>query len=406
MEVCNLEIMNQQLIKNTNIKLLYNTIQENSGISRAQLAKYTHLSKTTISTLVDELVSRKFIFDSGTTETTSVGRKPNSLQVNPGAYYVVVISWIESYVNVYLIDIVGATTYEEHHKLCEDDTYITLSRHCVDTTILSLVSKEKIIGICFVVSAMIDSDSDEIYSTTVSLPKSGGSNLIANLRSAFNDYKVALLSDTPCSAYAEKVYAHVSTQNFVFINFDRGIGATLFIGGKMIGKADGATTQFGHYSIDPNGPICSCGNRGCLETVWGEPALQKKMKFYKKSAALSRLSNITFADLGNAALYGDAVAQDIIKEMATSFSFALSNLISTVNPHLIILGGKSTHLGDTFLLEIKKNLAKSGFQKMIDHVEIKYSKLQSNASLNGAMKYFFDFYFNFTDDVNHSFYIG
>ncbi len=401
-----MELVNQQLIKNENMKLLYNTIYDNSGISRAQLAQQTRLSKTTVSTLIDELITRDFIYDSGANDTTSVGRRPNSLHVKAESYYIIVISWIESYVNAYLIDITGSTTYDEHLHLNDNDTYISLSRKYVDESILTKLPRDKILGICVVVSAMIDRNAGEIYSTTVSLPKSGNVNLIDTLKSTFTDFPVALLGDTPCFAYAEKTYAHITEPDFVLINFDRGIGATIFNSGKMIGRADGASTQFGHYSIDPQGDLCTCGNRGCLEAVWGEHALKKRVSEAGTSPALNRLPAITFSSLGSAALYGDVISQKVIVTMAESFSYALANLISIVNPKLIILGGKSTYLGDLFLEKLKEKLKVVGLKKMVDKVEIKYSKLDSNAYLNGAMKYFFDNYYAFTEESRDAFFIG
>ncbi|QHQ60516.1 ROK family protein [Anaerocolumna sedimenticola] len=401
-----MKLVNQHLIKDSNMKLLYNAIYNNSGISRAQLAKLSNLSKTTVSTLIDELINRGFVYDSGVTDSNNVGRKPNSLHVKPSSYYVVVFSWIENFVNLYLMDITGATTFELHLKLEGDDTYVSLSRKCMDENILTQVNREQILGVCVVVSAMIDAVNEEIYSTTLSLPKSEGMNLIASLKSTFREFPVAILEDTACSAYAEKVYARVTEPDFAFINFSRGIGATLFIRNKMVGKANGASTQFGHYTADPDGVLCACGNRGCLEAMMGESALAKMVKSEGGSPALDRLPAITFATLGNAALYGDAVSKKVIKEIAHVLSYGLANLISIVNPHLIILGGKSILLGDLFLEEINKNLKSTGFRRMVDNVEVQYSKLDSNAFLNGAMKYFFDVHYAFTKDLSNSFFIG
>ena len=72
-----MKLVNQQVIKNTNMKRLYTSIYSSPGISRAHLAKQTKLSKTTVSTLVDELIEREFIVDSGIGESDSIGRKPN-----------------------------------------------------------------------------------------------------------------------------------------------------------------------------------------------------------------------------------------------------------------------------------------------------------------------------------------
>ncbi len=260
-----MKVVNQQLIKDVNLKNLYNLIHANDGISRAQLAKLTDLSKTTVSTLIDELINRNFVYDSGTSETDSVGRKPNSLHIKANSYYVINIVWIDNTVDVFLMDIADKNVYEEHMEVKERDTYITLSQKSVYNSILTKVSKDRILGICVVVSAMIDTRKSIFYSTTLNMSEAGQANLIHDLGTAFRDFPVALLNDTACYAYAEKIYTRVRETDFAFINFSHGIGATLFLDNEMVGHAGGASTQFGHYSVNPEGKLCVCGNRGCLE---------------------------------------------------------------------------------------------------------------------------------------------
>ena len=100
-----MKLVNQQLIKNTNLKQLYNSIYQNPGTSRAQLSKDSHLSKTAVSSLVDELIARKFVYDSGTGGSTTVGRKPNSLLLRAEQYYVAVLCLEEDRLNAALVDI-------------------------------------------------------------------------------------------------------------------------------------------------------------------------------------------------------------------------------------------------------------------------------------------------------------
>lgn len=92
-----------------------------------------------------------------------------------------------------------------------------------------------------VIAAMIDEKHGEIYSTTISLPSMEGSQILDSLKEAFPDYPVDLLNDTACYSYAEKIYGGITEKNFAFINFgNRGIGASLFVDGSMLGKANGS----------------------------------------------------------------------------------------------------------------------------------------------------------------------
>ena len=169
---------------------------------------------------------------------------------------------------------------------------------------------------------MIDASSNEVYSTTLNLPSMESTQIIKSLKTAFPGYPVDLLNDTACYSYAEKVYGNIKEKNFAFLNFGRGIGATLFTEGSMLGTASGSSTQFGHYSIDPHGPECICGNHGCLEVMISEQALKNRIPEFGQIPSLSALSEITFSDLGKAATFRDPTALAMVKEMAWELSIA------------------------------------------------------------------------------------
>lgn len=401
-----MRLVNQQLIKNTNMKHIYASIYANPGISRTLLAQRTRLSKTTVSTLVDELIDRGFVLDSGAGESDSIGRKPNCLHVRMNSYYVVVMHWVEDMVCADLIDIAGTSVLQEKRRVGPGETYISCSVGCLYQSILERCGSRQVLGICVVVSAMIDAAHNEVYSTTLSLPFLGKGNPIDDLRNAFPDLPVAFLEDTACCAYAEKVYAGIAEKNFAFVNFGRGIGATLFIEGSMLGKASGSFTQFGHYSVDPTGPLCVCGNHGCLEALISEHNLKRRLPEFGQIPSLAGRESITFADLGRAATFRDPAALAMVRQIAWELAQALGNLICTVNPSLIILGGSIPALGVPFLDELRADLKKTGFRKMVDSVIVRYSTLQCDSFLNGAMKYFFDIHYCFTDNDPSAFFIG
>ena len=401
-----MKMINQQLIKDTNMKQIYSSIYTNPGISRAALAKQSQLSKTTVSTLVDELIERKFVVDGGIGESESTGRKPNCLYVRTNSYYVVVLNWVENTICACLIDIAGTCVYQEIYELQPGEDYVSCSISCLYQSVLNHCSPMQVLGICVVVSAMIDAAHNEVYSTTLSLPFMGEENIIDRLQNAFPEYPVAFLEDTACYAYAEKVYANIREKNFSFLNFSRGIGATLFIEGNMTGKASGSVTQFGHYSVDPNGPLCVCGNHGCLEVLISEPALKGRIHEFGTIPSLAGKEKISFADLGKATTFRDPVALAMNRQLAWELAQALGNLVCVVNTSLIILGGNIPPLGNYFLNEVRQNLKKVGFRKMVDAVTVRYSTLPNDSFLNGAMKYFFDIHYCFTDDNPSAFFIG
>lgn len=400
-----MKLFNQQIIKNNNLKQLYQYIHQEQGISRSQLAKMSHLSKTTVSSLVDELIARNFIVDSGVGVTSNVGRKPTSLFLKSSQYFTVVFSWNEHSVHTQVVDICGNTAFKHVQEL-SGSTYIETSKLIFQEYILEQFPMEPLLGVIIVVPAMIDTIRQEIYTTTLNQEALSDSYSFSNLQSAFQPLPVAILNDTACTAYAEKIYARVSESDFVFINFDKGIGATLFIQDSMLGKATASYTQFGHYSVDPNGKPCSCGNHGCLETTISEDSLFEKYQALHEPSILSRYDHFGYKELGQAATYGDSVAQKIICDVVSDFSQALINLVCLVHPRLIIIGGHGKDLGPFFLENLLKSLQTKGFRRMMEDLNIQYGMLDSNACFKGAMKYFFDIHYDFTQDMRGKLFIG
>lgn len=403
-----MKLVNQQIIKNNNLKNIYSLIQKSPGVSRAQLAKMCNLSKTTVSSLADELIERKFIQDTGTMqEATSVGRKPNSLKLCSGQYYVIVLSWDYDHVSIKQVDICGLITGHSSQDLSENADYIDTSVRLFEKLLSAGLQKERILGICLVIPAMIDTEKHRIFSTSLNTEAYDPSTLFQDLRHVFSGYPRAVLNDTACAAYAEKVYTKMEQEDFAYINFQHGIGAALFIHNQLLGHATASYTQFGHYSTDPAGELCSCGNRGCLELTIGEDSLKKRILRLNPHSGLASNPSVTYADLSSAALYGDTSAQKVIQDIAGDFSYALTNLICLVRPKIIIIGGKGRNLGPLFLDEVKKNLGSAGFRQMIDSMdEIRYSMLDAMAYFVGAMKYFFDVHYDFSQDLTNQFFLG
>lgn len=135
----------------------------------------------------------------------------------------------------------------------------------------------EILGICVVIAAMIDEKHGEIYSTTISLPSMEGSQILDSLKEAFPDYPVDLLNDTACYSYAEKIYGGITEKNFAFINFgNRGIGASLFVDGSMLGKASGSFTQSATILWTPKGLYASAETMAAWRLSSRSPGLRSE----------------------------------------------------------------------------------------------------------------------------------
>lgn len=411
--------VNQQFIKNTNMKRLYNLLFQERSLSRAELARRTGLSRTAVGALIDELTEKGFLLESGsadrdrnTQKAAPVGRRPLSLWLRANSRFVAVFGWDETGVRLRLADVSGPLVFQDQVFRSPEDSYVQLSRRMLEERILGAsapirLSPEQLLGICFVLPAMIDPDRREIYSTTFSAQRDGGeAGLPDLLQSSFPDYPVAVLNDTACAAYAEKTFTDIREPDFAYIRFSRGIGAAVFFQNRLLGNACASHTQFGHFSLDPEGPVCACGNRGCLELMLSEDTLPVRLERTKIPSPLSSLPAVTYRELGAAALSGDEAACLVIREMAREFARALSGLICLVRPRLLVLGGRAGQLGPLFREEVLAALRETGFLRMNRDVRLRYGILDDSACYSGAMKYFFDMYYQFSSDMKGSFFLG
>lgn len=396
--------INQQYIKNANMKQLYSLLKNNTGISRASLAKESGLSKTTVSSLIDELIQKGFAADNGAAASSMVGRKPNHLSLTGEKHCVAAIYWEPQSMTGALVSLDGKVAKKQTLSVLDSSLYTGYLYQLFQALTEGEETSCEIIGLCIIMPAMIDKKNKKILSTILSLENE--TSVIENIRKVFKELPIAFFNDTACLAYAEKLHTRKEENTFTFVNLDQGIGAALFVDGKILGGASGTKTQFGHYSIDTNGMPCACGNRGCLEVTVGERTLGRLAEEAGGSDALKAHTPLSYLDIGQAARKDDPAALSIIRYIADNLALGLSNLISLFRPERIIIGGSGRNLGGQFLEELTRTIKSHGFLRMVEEVQITYSALGEDACFAGAMEYYFDNCFCFTEDRKERIFLG
>lgn len=395
---------NQQLIKSTNMKTLFLLIQKNSGISRAALAKATHLSKATVSALVDELIARGYVLDCGTGTSATTGRKPNTLTVNGAENCVAVFQWHKMWLNAALISLNGTVIFEMRITSDRHLDYSRITAKAFREDLENYSPQAKILGVCVVVPAIVDNASRRILSTVLNM--SLEDNILQQLREQIPDYPVTVLNDTACYAYAECVHSDMDDRYYAFVNIGSGVGAVMLDHGRFFRAANGMTTQFGHFSVDRCGPECGCGNHGCLERVIGEIYLYERALKEGAEGLFATKEDASFERLGCLAAEGDGQALKLLMALAEDTAYAVSNLISLFNPQEIVIGGGGMALGELYLKALNEQLSHMGFPLFMKRVSLRFSNLSKTSALIGAARYFIDQYFAFDGEMQNTLFIG
>jgi ROK family protein len=395
----------QQEIREANLKRIFRIILTEKSVSRAQIAHKTKLTKTTVSSLVEELLDRHFVEERiDSTAPNKIGRKPIQIIPDSSRSAIIVISWRSRSVLCTILSISSSILFEQTLPYSEkEDGSALLISYCNNTLIPFTKDRNlNLLGICIIVPAIVNRTQKKIHSTVLHFPNNKLSAHILSEKIPF--HPLTILNDTACLGYAELLNSRLQKQNFSYVNLNSGVGAVFFEKGKMLGGAGAMATQFGHLSIYRDGRQCPCGGRGCLEQEIGEMNLTKKAAQF--GIHPTKKQPITFAYIGKLVAEQHKAAQDLVRCLAKDLAYGLSNLIALCNPQLIILGGSGVKLGETYLKNITEELHMIGFKEFVSKVQIKFSTLGDSAETLGASRYFMDEYFTFTRDMSSALYLG
>jgi len=205
--------------------------------------------------------------------------------------------------------------------------------------------------------------------------------------------KAFLINDANAAALGEFYFgAARGARNFIYITLGTGIGGGIVIDGKIYTGAIGAAGEVGHMTIDDNGSICNCGNRGCWEMLASGTALAREAKHRIEEGA--RTSILEYADgdiekvtaqvIHSAAEQGDSLAKELIARTGYYVGVGLVNLINIFNPELIVIGGGLSNIGDMLLEPAFKTAGERAYKEAFQAVRFASAELGRNSGVLGA----------------------
>ena len=202
---------------------------------------------------------------------------------------------------------------------------------------------------------------------------------------------VSLGNDAELGALGEWAYgAGRGETNLAYIKVGTGVGAGLLLDGRIYRGTTGCAGEIGHITIQENGPLCTCGNYGCLEAMAGGYAIARKAREAIESGKRTQLAliqpeKILAVNVAAAAQRGDLIAQQIITEAGTHLGIAIASLVNLINPGMVVIGGGVSQLGDLLLDPIRKTVMNRSLNSAGKVVRITSAVLGRRASSMGAV---------------------
>ncbi|MGE5248916.1 MAG: ROK family protein, partial [Bacteroidota bacterium] len=197
-----------------------------------------------------------------------------------------------------------------------------------------------------------------------------------------------------------------SIDHFIFVKIGTGIGAGIISNGRLHRGSDGCAGDIGHICVDKKGPICACGNTGCLEAMSAGPAIAARAVEAARAGSSTILSQMMNANAGrlspedvNAACReGDPAALEIIHASGQMIGDVLAGLVNFFNPSHVFIGGGIANFGNHLLVAIRRAVLQRSLPLATTHLTIQYSRMGSDAGITGAIALALEYLFAIEDN--------
>lgn len=378
-----------QLMKSVNKSIVLNKIRTSEPISRAQIAKETKLTPPTVSSIVRELIEQELVVESELGKSQG-GRKPTMLLINKNGYYVIGVDAGPRTIKCVLSNLSGQLKDRAVVSIdppLTNETFLTLLKDSVKKILQKVRNPEKVIGIGVAMHGVVDFETGT--SLVAPILQLKNIPIKEELERALN-FEVKVENDARAMALGESWFGqHGQISSMVAVNIGSGVGAGVVVDGKLYHGATDLAGEVGHMTIDMNGEICECGNRGCLEAYASAPSIVKRA-----NRKMPNKEIMSSEEIYQLAVNGDQDCIDILEETGKILGIGLTNLIHIINPELIILGGGVSNAEKFILPAIQKTIEEKGLTPRAKDTEVLISKLGDDATALGAVALFLVELFN------------
>ena len=384
-------------LRRVNCVKTFCTVREHGRVSRSELADITGLSRATVSETVRELLEREFIREVGP-DNTARGRPPVQLEVNPTRFYLIAVEIDVGWIVVAITTLVGEILVRRRAEFRTYDYSFVLSmcaRTVDDLMRQQGIQRDDVLGIGVAVPGQVDLSRRVV---TFAPNLRWRDVTLADDLERILSLPVFVSNEAMLSALAEKWFGTGKDAGvLVYVSIKGGLGGGIVSDRSLYLGVSGSAGELGHMSIDPNGPKCSCGSRGCWEVYSDEQAIlerafralrtSKDSLLFQSSVVENR--PLTVDDIVTAADQGDRMALEVVRESGWYLGIGIANIVNGVNPDMVIVGGRIA-ASKILFDEIRKVVTDRGLQIPAAKVYIAPTKLGDDVALMGCIALLLD----------------
>ena len=374
-----------------NRKIIINIIRNMELTSRQEISILSDLSISTTKRLIEQLLVDNIIIEKKIHgETVQRGRKAKGLCLNGNYGYSIGIN-IGSYrIDLSILNLAGEVL-EEHTTLIDG-----LNKNAIIKKVIRLVEGEKkkyrnagkLLGIGLGIVGLVDARNGIVYYCP-NLPGWENVELAKQLQEYFNT-ELFVDDSVRMMALAEKRYGIARDfDNFLYIHIGKGVGSGIVLDNHFYRGKNGISGEFGHMTIKQDGPLCNCGNRGCMEALISTSAIIKSIRTSLDNNIYSSLSSIpenelNIAKISSASKDGDKLAAMVIHDTAENIGIGTTDLMTVFDPGVIIFNGEVMEQLTGILEDVTRIVRIRGIAAISQRTEFYIGKSYRQAGSRGA----------------------
>ena len=359
-------------------------LHDHGACRRSELVRLTSLSRSTVSSLVTELAARGIVEEhpctTGADGLRSLGRPAVMVSMAPNARYAVGVDIGHDHVRVAVCGLLGGIVAESEARrevdlaphetldLAASRVRQALTEHTIDTA--------AVIGLGLGIAAPVHTGSGRIEASGI-MPGWVGINPVQEMHSR-TGLNVHVINDADAGALGEHSYGvGRGVDDLLYVRLSAGIGAGVIAGRRPLTGSAGMAGELGHVHIVENGPICRCGNRGCLETVASPVAIAHLL-------SQSWHRPVTSQELMQLVKDGDPGACRAVEDAAGHVGLAIAAAVNLLNPRLVVIGGDLARAGELLLDPIRTAIRRAVLPATAAQVSVVCGQLAEHAEVLGA----------------------
>lgn len=385
----------QSTVRELNLAGIMKCVWDSAPISRAALADKTGLNKTTVSSLVGELLVGSLLHEVGLV-SAGTGRPGMLLQLNPAAGCIVAGEIGVDFISVICTNFTPEVIWRHQEKTSpEMGQGAILNRALALFNAAAEAGKAAygcLLGVAVGLPGLVDRTSGELLFA----PNLRWRDVpVRQVISEQFETRIFVDNEANLAAWGEHYFgAGRGHPDMIYISAGVGLGGGIIRNGQLFTGETGFAGEFGHMTVDPDGDLCNCGNHGCWETQVSQAAvfnyIRRRVRQEKQQSSLldavdGDLSQLTVPMVVRAARNGDAVACEALERAGHALGVGIASLVNALNPEMVIFGGILSQAADFLLPVVHEELKRRALRWNLGAAQVSVAQYGIDACVMGGV---------------------